>query len=190
MASALAQRPSGRFVLRIEAGLHAALRQAAAAAGMSLNEYCARKLAAPVGAFAEWRGAAGVVDRAAMLLGEHLMGVLAFGSWARREARASSDVDVLVVVDGSVELARELYRRWDEEPLMWEGRPVEAHFAHLPPVDRPPTGLWAEIAIDGVLLFARSKEISAYLVVVRRHIATGRFVRKVTHGQPYWVEAS
>jgi hypothetical protein len=157
---------------------------------VSLNEYCAKKLVAPAGSYDGWRGAADVVGRAAALFGEHLVGVLAFGSWARREARASSDVDVLGVVDGSVELARELYRRWDEEPLMWDGRPVEAHFAHLPPVDRLPTGLWAEIAIDGVLLFARSQEIPAYLAAVRRHIVTGRVVRKVTHGQPYWVEAS
>ena len=36
---------SGRFVLRIDPGLHGALRKAARAAGVSLNEYCARKLA-------------------------------------------------------------------------------------------------------------------------------------------------
>lgn len=190
IANALTQQPSGRFVLRIEAGLHAALRQAAAAAGMSLNEYCATKLAAPVGALAEWRGGADVVGRAAALLGEHLVGIVAFGSWTRRETRESSDVDVLVVVDGSIELTRDLYRRWDEVPLVWDGRPVEAHFAHLPPADRLPTGLWAEVALDGVLLFARAHEISAYLGAVRRCIADGRLVRKATNGQSYWVEAA
>jgi len=37
----------GRFLLRISPGLHAALREAATAQGLSLNDYCARKLAAP-----------------------------------------------------------------------------------------------------------------------------------------------
>lgn len=182
--------PSGRFVLRIEAGLHAALRRAAAAAGMSLNEYCAHKLAAPAGSHGEWRGAADVVSRAAALFGETLVGVVAFGSWSRNEQRESSDVDVLVVVDRSVELTRELYRRWDETPLAWDGHTVEAHFAHLPAAAHPPSGLWAEVAVDGVLLFARSQEVSAYLAMVRRHLADGRVVRKVTHGQSYWVEVA
>ncbi len=39
--------PSGRFVLRIEPEQHLALRKAAEEAGMSLNAYCALKLAAP-----------------------------------------------------------------------------------------------------------------------------------------------
>jgi hypothetical protein len=38
---------SGRFVLRIEPGLHAALRAAADGAGVSLNEHCRLKLLAP-----------------------------------------------------------------------------------------------------------------------------------------------
>ncbi|MFC1575971.1 toxin-antitoxin system HicB family antitoxin [Gemmatimonadota bacterium] len=41
--------PSGRFVLRIDPGLHGALRQGARETGMSLNEFCARKLAHPGG---------------------------------------------------------------------------------------------------------------------------------------------
>jgi predicted HicB family RNase H-like nuclease len=36
---------SGRFLLRIDPGLHAALRHAASASGQSLKEYCGRKLA-------------------------------------------------------------------------------------------------------------------------------------------------
>ena len=38
---------SGRFVLRIDPSLHWSLRQVAQDAGVSLNEFCARKLAHP-----------------------------------------------------------------------------------------------------------------------------------------------
>ena len=57
-------RASGRFVLRIEPGLHEALRNAARASGLSLNDYCARRLAAPTNG-SEVGGAAHAVRRAA-----------------------------------------------------------------------------------------------------------------------------
>jgi predicted nucleotidyltransferase len=177
---------SGRFVLRIGSGLHATLRAAAAAAGLSLNDYCARKLAAPLGELAALGGAAETVRRAADLLGPTLVGVAAFGSWTRGELAARSDLDALVVAEPRVPLRRALYRRWDEAPVAWGGRPVEPHFVHLPRPEETVAGLWAEVALDGVVLFDRGLELSTRLVRVRRDIAAGRLVRRVVHGQPYW----
>ena len=74
---------SGRFVLRIDPGLHAALRAAARESGVSLNDYCVRKLALPVGSLAATDPAGAAVARAAGLFGERLLGVVAYGSWAR-----------------------------------------------------------------------------------------------------------
>jgi hypothetical protein len=150
--------PSGKFVLRIEPGLHAALRAAAEVAGLSLNEYCARKLAAP--------GA------------------------GPGEAVEGSDLDVLVVVDGQVELRRALYHEWDAAPLWWEGHRVEAHFVHLPEAGRRLTALWAEAAVDGVVLYDPVLEVSRRLATFRDRIASGELVRRRVHGQPYWVEAA
>jgi hypothetical protein len=181
---------SGRFVLRLEPGLHAALRQAAAASRLSLNDYCARKLAAPLGNLAALADASRAVSRAAGLFGDHLVGVAAFGSWARREAGASSDVDVLVVVDPDIAITRQLYRTWDDEPMSWEGHPTEPHFVQLPPPDTIVAGLWAEVALDAVVLFERGLALSAYLARVRRDIVDGRIVRRMAHGQPYWTEAA
>jgi uncharacterized protein len=179
---------SGRFVLRIEPGLHAALRRAAAAAGLSLNEYCARKLALPG---ARVGGPAGeLVERAAAAFGEELVGVVLFGSWARGEARAGSDVDVLLIVGGGVELRRSAYLDWDRSPLLWEGRRVEAHIVRLPGPGTRPSGLWAEAAVDGVVVYERGYEVTRWLAEVRRAIAEGRLVRRWSHGQPYWVEAA
>jgi hypothetical protein len=177
--------PSGRFVLRIEPGLHAALREAARSLGVSLNDYCARKLAAP--ASAAPAPAVEVVRRAASVLGQAFVGVVAFGSWAREEQRDSSDVDVLLVVDSTAALNRELYRRWDSGPLTWEVHPVEPHFVHMPAPGARISGLWAEAAVEGVVLFDRDLSLSRRLVEIRRRIVAGEVMRREVHGQPYWI---
>ena len=180
---------SGRFVLRIEPGLHQALRAAARECGLSLNDYCARRLGAPANG-SEAGDAARALRRAVVLLGDALVGVVAFGSWVRGEAGATSDVDLLVVVDGQVALTRELYRRWDEGPVIWDGREVEPHFVHLPDPDAVTGGVWAEAAMDGVVVFERRLSVSRRLAAVRRHILSGRLVRRRVHGQPYWAEVA
>ena len=175
---------SGRFVLRIDPGLHASLREAAREADMSLNEYCALKLALPSGSSADW--AVEAVRRAAFIFGSALVGVVAFGSWSRGEAATSSDIDLMIVVDESVEINRRLYRDWDDEPIYWNTHLVEPHFAHLPA--SATGGIWAEIAVDGVILFERGLLLSKRLVNLRQDIADGRLVRRRVHGQPYWVD--
>lgn len=182
-----AQRPSGRFLLRVSPGLHGALRRSAEEAGVSLNEYCARKLAA-AGAVVDGPGA-GVVSRAMERFGEDLLGVLVFGSWARGEAGTESDVDLLVVLDPRVTITRGLYRAWDEAAadLTWDGRPLEVHFVRLPESGDDPTGLWAEAALEGLVLFERGFELSRRLIGFRRRIAAGAVRRHRVHGQPYWV---
>jgi len=182
-------RASGRFVLRIEPGLHQALRTAAREGGLSLNDYCARKLAAPTNG-SGFGDAADAVRRATLLLGDALVGVVAFGSWVRGEAVTTSDVDLLVVLDSRVALTRELYRRWDEGPVTWSGRPVEPHFVHLPDPGAVTGGVWAEVAMDGVVLFERQLRVSRRLALVRRDILSGRLVRRLSHGQPYWAEVA
>lgn len=179
--------PSGRFLLRLDPRLHGGLRRAAAEAGLSLNEYCVRALAGSRGvADPGWQA----VERAAATVAGGLVGVVVYGSWARGEAASGSDVDVLVVVDREVPVVRALYRSWDEEPLWWEGRRVEPHFVHLPAADERTSGTWAEVAIDGIVLFDRDLTVSRELVRLRRVIVEGRLVRREAHGQPYWMEAS
>ena len=179
---------SGRFLLRIDPGLHAALREAAREAGLSLNDYCARKLAAPC---TQIEGpAAELLERAAALLGDALVGVVAYGSWAREEATDRSDVDMLVVVAAGTDITRELYRRWDVAPLSWQGRPVEPHFVHLPEPGGRVSGTWAEASVDGLVIFDRNQAVSRRLAEVRRRIVAGELVRREIHGQPYWLGAA
>lgn len=181
---------SGRFLLRIPVGLHDALRRAARDAGLSLNEYCCRKLAAPIGNVSDADGTADAVDWAGGLFGDRLLAVVAYGSWARGEAQRDSDVDLLVVVDARQRITRDLYRRWDERRLVVDGRNVDPHFVHLHDDDRPWTGLWAEAALDGIVLFERGHDVSRCLSRIRRDVLAGRLVRRTSHGQPYWAEVA
>lgn len=190
MAEMSDTKASGRFLLRLEPGLHAVLRTAAAAAGVSLNEHCARKLAAPGGGFDGQPGAEEAVARAARAFGDALIGVVLFGSWARGEAGEGSDVDLLMVVDDRVPLTRELYREWDASPVAWDGHEVEPAIVHLPAAGETPSGFWAEVALDGIVLFARDRSLATHLSRVRRAIAAGRIVRREAEGQVYWVEAA
>jgi predicted nucleotidyltransferase len=180
---------SGRFVLRIGPTLHETLRAAAADSGLSLNDYCIRQLAAPVAA-CDVPDAAAAVSRASSLFGLDVIGVVAFGSWIRGDAATSSDIDLLIVLERRVALTRDLYRRWDEASAPRFERLVEPHFVHLPEAKMVTGGVWAEAALDGVVLFERHLQVSRQLALLRRHILSGRLIRRVAHGQPYWAEVA
>jgi predicted nucleotidyltransferase len=180
--------PSGRFLLRVDRALHWALRSEAATAGISLNELCVRKLMASGTAVSG--PAALAVERAFAQVGAGLLGVVAFGSWAREEATERSDVDLLIVVAPDLPIVRALYRPWDDAPLRWGAREIEPHFVRLPESGGRVSGLWAEAALDGVVLYERDLAISRRFVEVRRRIVAGELTRREIHGQPYWVQAA
>jgi hypothetical protein len=179
--------PSGRFVLRLPPGLHEALRAEAAQAGLSLNEYCVRVLSAPG---PDPTGpAAAVAARAAEAFGSDLVGVILYGSWARGEATAASDVDVLVVLEPTRAITRALYRDWDEVAMAHLGHPIEVHFVALPEQDHA-GGVWLEAALDGVVVRDSDARVARLLGTLRRAMATGAVTLRHAHGQPYWTGAA
>ena len=180
---------SGRFILRMPSALHAALHVAARTSGLSLNAYCVRQLAAIGLGVASDEDVISLIVRARAVAGDALLAVVLHGSWARGEATPASDVDALIVVDARIALSRALYRSWDAEPITWRGRPVDPHFVHLAP-EAEISGLWAEVAVDGIVLFERDWKLSAHLARIRSVIAAGRLVRRFVHGQPYWTETA
>lgn len=183
-------KPSGRLLLRLPPVLHAQLQQAAAGLGISVNEFCVRRLSAPATDLDVDRDAQLLFARANDAFGPSLVGILLYGSWVRGEASDRSDVDVLIVVDRQVELTRSLYSHWDTELVSWRGHVVDAHFSHLPGEAEPSGGIWAEAAVEGRVLFERDYRLSAQLERVRRAIADGRLVRRMVHGQSYWTTAA
>jgi predicted nucleotidyltransferase len=128
------------------------------------------------------------VRQAISLFGDDVVAVAVFGSWARGQANSESDVDCLVVLEDRVALRRGLYRQWDRQTLRLDGRPFEPHFVHLPPEGTRPSGFWAEVALDGIVLAERDCRLSRWLVQVRRHLMAGHLRRRWSGGQPYWIE--
>lgn len=173
-------------MLRLPAELHQRLTREAAERGVSFNTYCVQRLGSGAAARPDDLLSAAVLARARDLFGERLAGAVLLGSWARGEAAATSDIDVLIVVDRIVELTRDVYRNWDREPLQLESRPVDVHIVHPPMLGAPPTALWCEAAVDGRILYDRDGVVGRHLVDVRRAMAEGRVVRATIHGQPYW----
>lgn len=180
--------PSGRFVLRLPPSLHETLRAAAGQAGLSLNEYCVRTLSTP-GPDPTGPGAA-VVVRALEMFGPQLVGVIVYGSWARGEATAASDIDLLVVLETSARITRMLYRDWDRVPLRHDGRAVEVHFVGLPTPADEPGAVFLEAAMDGLVVYDSGQRVARYLARLRRVVASGDVARRRAHGQPYWTTAS
>lgn len=183
-----ASRPSGRFVLRLPSSLHAKLRDEANAAGDSLNELCVRKLGRVASDLPD--AILEVVARAKDAFGGRLIGLLLYGSWVRGDAASDSDIDVMVVLDRLVPLNMLLYQRWNQHECDTGAHELDIHFAHLPVPGELPTGLWAEISLDGRVIHDRDLIVTRTLSAIRRRIAAGDLVRRSSHGQPYWVEGS
>ena len=179
-----------RVLLRLPVDLHRALAAQAAHEQTSVNDLCVQRLSGPDLPFLPRHDVAAVLARARTVAGPHLQGVLVHGSFARGEARAASDVDVLVVVNRTLALTRALYRQWDGETVTWAGRIVDAHFAHMPAADTRPSSVWCEAATEGLVLFDARGDVSQALVAARAAIAQGHVVRKLVHGQPYWTVAA
>lgn len=178
-------KASGKFVLRLDPVLHGLLRDDARAAGLSLNDWCGRTLAAPGAAGLD--AAADVVRAIRERLGDDLVGVIVYGSFARGEHATGSDVDLLVVLDKSLPVTRSLYRDWDGAVPAWNGREIDLHFVHLPASGDAVSGSWAEAAVCGIVLYDRELAVSRRLIAIRERIAAGALVRRMSQGQPYWI---
>lgn len=176
--------PSGKFVLRIPEKFHAFLQKGAASKYISLNQHCMDRLLGGMGVRNPQFESA-LIDslfEALQIHGDDLEGVVLFGSWARGEQREGSDIDLLVVLREGKVIKRELYRKWEKN----EGS-VEPAIVALPSLNQAFTGLWAEISIDGIILFERDQKIRQTLRKVRQAIADGMLRRERAHGQNYWV---
>lgn len=180
---------SGKFVLRLNPALHQDLKRLAAAAGVSLNEYCFRRLAAESkeAAMRFDSGLEEAIQAARALYQDDLAALVLYGSWVRGTATRGSDVDLLVVLSSGTPIRRQMYRAWDELSLSVDGHKVEPAIVALPEATSPVSGFWAEVATQGVLCWWRDLSAHQYLVSVRERIAAGELRRERSHGQSYWV---
>ena len=176
--------PSGKFVLRLPSDLHKTIKDRAFQEGVSLNDICLQFIEAGLLSFSPVsRLHQQVQENAKRLYGDRFIGLLLFGSQARGEAHDKSDIDLLLVLDNSIPVCRELYKDWTG--IMPEN--VSIHFAHLPQDVSLAGSLWLECALDARIIDDPRNEIARHLTKLRQFITSGKVIRKLTHGQGYWV---
>jgi hypothetical protein len=175
--------------MRLPPKLHASLRKRARDTGVSLNSLCLAALSQQLGDGAQREEAGEIpVRQIRDMVGGSLVGVLLFGSAARGEQRADSDIDLLVVVGPEVPLARALYGRWDN--AIGHDTALSPHFVHPPRDIREAGSIWCEAAVDGTILYDRDGDLGRLLRELRGSMAEGRIRRKSAYGHPYWIHTS
>ncbi len=169
---------SGKFVLRIPAGLHRKIARDASALGKSLNQFILEKL---MESPADSR-----VDLIQGTYKKDLVGVVLFGSKARGDHTETSDEDLLIVLKSEVSLNRDIYDRWDKfiEPRFPK---VSPQFVNYPRDIKNVGGIWFEAALEGKVLFENGQIVTRLLSQLKQLIITGHYKRKWSHGHPYWV---
>lgn len=172
---------SGKFVLRIPPDLHTQLKRAAEREQTSLNQYITQQL------LQQTSQSTIISQTLTKVFGDALLGVIVFGSSVRGEARQNSDIDLLIVLDSERAITRELYSLWDAKIEGKLGSVYSPQFSHLPKDFMNPSSLWLEIALEGEVLLDNSGRLRGTLTSVRDRIASGQFLRKYSHGHPYWV---
>lgn len=121
--------------------------------------------------------------------GDRVLAIALFGSRVGARARADSDWDLLLVLDGAVPLRRGLYQEWDDEvaPILETIRSgISPHFVHLPLAETPPSSLWLEVTLSHEILLDRTGVLESHLARVRSMIDRGQFERRAVHGVNYW----
>lgn len=172
---------SGKFVLRIPPALHQRIKEEAKTRNISLNQFIIEHLNSLAGS--KWSECLGVIRAA---LDRDLIGVVLFGSSVRGEQRETSDIDLLIVLSEERAIDRSLYQIWDNQVQSKIGEAYSPQFVHLP-YGPDFSSLWLEVAMEGEILEDRQNLIRPLLRRIRNTIAVGKYIRKFSHGHPYWI---
>lgn len=171
--------PSGKFVLRISPEMHARFQHEANDKQLSLNRLLISKLIQ--------EQESSIARNIEAAYPQAVVGIIQFGSTTRGEDRETSDIDLLIVIDDRYAISRELYRIWDEKLSGEIDDKFSPQFAHLPRDSGNLTSLWLEVALEGEVLWDRDRLIRRKLTAIRAKIAEGSYVRRFSHGHPYWI---
>jgi hypothetical protein len=172
-----------RILLRLTKPLHDAVRARAAQEGLSINSLLERLVSQGISTPLANTITESIIERARREYGKHFTGLLLFGSQARGDQHDTSDTDLLLVVSAELRIERSMYRAWDQ--FLPDG--ISLHIGHLPQSPSDAGSLWLECALDARILFDPTGAIKHTISSVRDFITSGAMVRRVSHGQGYWV---
>ncbi len=175
------------FLLRLDPEVHQRLVRLSKSLNVSMNELCSRFIKDGLvdgGPARKW-----IRDLVRADGDGALRAIVLFGSQSRGEATASSDIDLLLVFCAGTKITRSLYRKFE---AILEAAPghdrYSIHCAGIPEDRGAVSGFWFEIALDGRVLWKKNEEIHAWLGEVKRMICSGKYVRKMSSGHPYWMQ--
>jgi predicted nucleotidyltransferase len=112
------------------------------------------------------------------------IGVIQFGSTVMGKSHDGSDIDLLIVMPSDVPLTKDQYEAWDKLKINSKFSP---HFAHLPKDQNKYSSLWLEVALFGIPVLDSLGVLKKEIYKVKDLISQGKYIRKLTHGQPYWI---
>lgn len=187
------------FLFRAPEKLISQLAGEAQKQGLSLNQLCIRLLSQTGSATQDSvliESGSAVLDQLLgyietvlkPLFAEQLVGVVMYGSVARGEARADSDIDILVVLKPEYPLDRDSYTGLSQFQVM--GHEVSPLLVQLPGRADHIRGVWLEVAVDGLVLYDPKLQLTQLFSRIRGEIASGRLQRRFTHGVPYWIRTT
>ena len=181
---------SGKFVLRLNPKKHKELAGLAVKKGVSLNALCASLIDAGMERYlgnAQMTRLDEFVLKIRKTWESQICGVVLFGSQVTGEAFDTSDVDLLVVLESSQKLNRDLYTQWDAQIDDNKKPVINPHFVLLPSDVSSCGSLWLEVSQKHKVLWEKNGKVSQVLEKISDMIFEGKVERKLTHGQPYWV---
>jgi hypothetical protein len=172
-----------RILLRLPAALHQLAKDRAKEQHASLNSVLVHAIEQGLTTGGAEQLEPLIVSRATSQFGAAFIGLLLYGSRARGDAYESSDTDLLLVVDRTVRIERDLYRAWD--PVLPEE--ISLNIAQLPANPCDAGSLWLECALDARILHDPTGQLRRKLDQIKELIVSGAYVRRTTHGQGYWI---
>ncbi len=182
------------FLLRLNESKLINIKKSSKDMGLSANEYInfiidEKRVAAQ--AYQEDNPIIKVISKSSLF--EKIEGIILFGSVAKKVDTNSSDIDLLLVMNQGTRINRSLYSVWDDEieskltKIITASREVSPHFVEYPMTIDDVHSLWLEVSISGIPLYKRTNKIDQILEKIRLAIAENKFIRKNSHGQPYWI---
>lgn len=176
---------SGKFLLRLDKNLHRRLVEEAKHQNISLNQLVLSKILSD-----------GITRRPESIFLNDLIqklnvdAVVEYGSYVRGEANESSDIDWLIILPKNQKIIRQTYREVQAIQEKYTSneyvKKISIHLMHAPENFEELSNFWLEVGLEGKILIDNAN-FSSVLTEIKNLISRGKYLRKLSGGQPYWI---